>query len=384
MNKKLCFRIAGCLLLAIGVLSCAVLNGRSSLPDGILAESPVNTSYLIDNERIKLENGSKEWQAAPGSSSWVKIAIAGEPVYGDLTHDNMQDAALFIIYQGGGSGTFYYIGAALSESGQYRGVNTILIGDRIKSPVARIQNGLITVTYFDRRPDEAMAAVPTLEQTRYFIVEESSLQEIETADDEELFQGWLTIGHEVRAFLPCDEKESLWLLGNSPALQSITAAYEKTVKGFPPYAPVFSIISGSRTSAPDEGFGADYQEAFFASKLVHIWPTGNCRSDLIIVDAPLPGAQISTPLIFKGKARGIWFFEGDFPVLLLDAHGNRIAEGYASAKGEWMTKNFVNFEGLLHFRDAFSGTKGSLVLKKDNPAGLPQLDDALEIPISFE
>ena len=105
---------------------------------------------------------------------------------------------------------------------------------------------------------------------------------------------------------------------------------------------------------------------------------------MIIVDAPLPGAQISSPLILKGKARGIWFFEGDFPVLLLDAHGNRIAEGYASAKGEWMTKNFVNFEGLLHFRDAFSGTKGSLVLKKDNPAGLPQFDDALEIPISFE
>ena len=384
MNKKLSCRIAGCLLLAIGVLSCAVLNGRSSVPAGILAESPVNTSYLIDNERIKLENGSKEWQAAPGSSSRIKIAIAGEPVYGNLNRDNMEDAALFIIYQGGGSGTFYYIGAALSERGQYRGVNTILIGDRIKSPVARIQNGLITVTYFDRRPDEPMAAVPTLEQTRYFIVEESSLQEIETADDEELFQGWLTIGHEVRSFLPCDEKESLWLLGNSPALQSITAAYEKTVRGFPPYTPVFSIISGSRTSAPDEGYGADYQEAFLGSTLVHIWPTGNCRSDLIIVDAPLPGAQISSPLTFKGKARGIWFFEGDFPVLLLDAHGNRIAEGYASAKGEWMTKNFVNFEGLLHFRDAFSGTKGSLVLKKDNPTGLPQFDDALEIPINFE
>jgi hypothetical protein len=384
MNKKLCFRIAGFLILTVGVLSCAGLNERSSLPDAILAESPANSSYLIDNERIELENGLKEWQAAPGSSSRIKVAIAGDPVYGDLTSNSMVDAALFTIYQGGGSGTFYYIGAALSEKGQYRGLNTILIGDRIKSPVAKIQNGLITVSYFDRRPDEAMSAVPTLAETRYFIVKESSLQEIKVAADEAVFQGWLTIGHEVRSFLPCDENDNLWLLGNSSALQPITVAYEKAVAGLPPYTPVFCIITGRRTAAPEEGYGADYQEAFFATTLVHIWPKGNCRSDLIIVDAPLPGAQISSPLEFKGKARGIWFFEGDFPVILLDAQGNRIAEGYASAKGEWMTKNFVNFEGILHFRESFSGMRGSLVLKKDNPTGLPRFDDALEIPINFK
>jgi len=384
MNKKLCIRIAASLMLAGSILSCAGLNDPASVPDALLAADPANTSYLIDNDWIQLDNGRREWQAATGSSSRIRITILGEPISGDLDRDSMEDAALFIIYQGGGSGTFYYIGAALAERGQFRGINTILLGDRISGPIAMIQNGLIIVNYFDRKPSEPMAAVPNLEQTRYFIVQDSKLQEIKIAAGDSVFQGWLMIGHEVRSFFPCSERAPLWLLGHSPALPPINAEYEKTAAGSPPYTPLFSIISGHRTPAPDDGYGADYDEAFFASSFVHIWPKGNCRSDMIIVDAPLPGARIASPLMVKGKARGAWFFEGDFPVVLLDAQGNRIAESYATAKGEWMTESFVNFEGIIHFRASFSGTGGTLLLKKDNPTGLPRFDDAVEIPINFE
>jgi len=98
----------------------------------------------------------------------------------------------------------------------------------------------------------------------------------------------------------------------------------------------------------------------------------------------MPGAVISSPLTIKGKARGTWFFEGDFPVILLDGQGKKMAESYATAHGEWMTEDFVEFEGALHFSGALSGQKGILVLKKDNPTGMEQFDDALKIPITFE
>jgi hypothetical protein len=381
--KRLIFRIAASLLIAGGILSCSGLNRASSHQDALLAGSPAYTSYLIENEWIQLENGRAEWRAAPGSFSRIKIALLGEPVYGDLTGDAMEDAVLFLTYQGGGSGTFYYIGAALSENSGYRGTNTILLGDRISRPVAYVQNGVITVIYLGRRPEEPMVTFPSLEQTRYFIAAGSVLREITPSAGEALYQGWLTVGHEVRSFLPCDEREYLWILGNSPALDPIIAAYGKTMAGAPPYTPVFAIMSGRRTSVPEEGYGTDYQEAFRASVLIHLWPRGNCRSNFIMVDTPLPGARISSPLTLKGKARGTWFFEGDFPVILLDARGNRIAESYAAAKGEWMTDNFVGFEGMIHFK-GFSGTRGILILKKDNPTGLPQFDDSLEIPINFK
>ena len=77
-----------------------------------------------------------------------------------------------------------------------------------------------------------MATAPSLEKTRYFIVNDSTLEEIKTDSDVAVYQGWLTIGHEARSFSPCDENDSLWLQGQSTILAGIIAAYQKTMAGF--------------------------------------------------------------------------------------------------------------------------------------------------------
>ena len=61
-----------------------------------------------------------------------------------------------------------------------------------------------------------------------------------------------------------------------------------------------------------------------------------------------------------------------------------IAEGYATAKGEWMTEEFVEFEGVLEFEKPEYKNNGTLILRKDNPSDLLELDDALEVPVFFE
>ncbi|GEM_PF-687409 len=109
------------------------------------------------------------------------------------------------------------------------------------------------------------------------------------------------------------------------------------------------------------------------------------KIDLIRISTPRPNQTISSPLTITGEARGNWFFEASFPVVLTDWDGKIIAQGIAQAKSEWMTTDFVPFEATLTFtvdKNAYSN-KGSLILKKDNPSGLPQKDDALEIPIVF-
>lgn len=112
------------------------------------------------------------------------------------------------------------------------------------------------------------------------------------------------------------------------------------------------------------------------------------KEDLIQIESPGANKIISSPLIVKGKARGFWFFEGDFPVILTDWDGRIIIESYAMAKGEWMTEDFVPFETTLEFEKpeiiGEFAKCGALILKKDNPSGLPEHDDALEIPIFFE
>ena len=112
------------------------------------------------------------------------------------------------------------------------------------------------------------------------------------------------------------------------------------------------------------------------------------KDDLIILDTPKEGEVVSSPLVVKGRARGTWFFEASFPVILTDWDGRIIAQIPAQAKEDWMTENFVPFEATLVFDKPLhiNGVKniGSLILKKDNPSGLPEYDDALEMTVNFE
>jgi hypothetical protein len=80
----------------------------------------------------------------------------------------------------------------------------------------------------------------------------------------------------------------------------------------------------------------------------------------------------------------VWYFEGSFPVELVDQYGNTIASGFVSSQGEWMTKEFVPFLGTLQFNNYIKGQPGKLILKKDNPSGLPENDDSIEVPIVFK
>ena len=116
------------------------------------------------------------------------------------------------------------------------------------------------------------------------------------------------------------------------------------------------------------------------------------KSDLIVVDEPRPLETIASPLTVRGKARGLWYFEASFPIILTDWDGRIIAQWYATAQDEWMTTDFVPFEGKLEFespvfegadKDHFS-RRGYLIFRKDNPSGLSEHDDALETPILFQ
>lgn len=108
------------------------------------------------------------------------------------------------------------------------------------------------------------------------------------------------------------------------------------------------------------------------------------KQDLIRLAEPRPNAEIKSPLTITGEARGTWFFEASFPVQLLLGDGRVLAEAPAQAEGEWMTENFVPFRATLTFEVPVTASrKGTLVLKKDNPSGLPEHDDELRIPVSF-
>lgn len=109
----------------------------------------------------------------------------------------------------------------------------------------------------------------------------------------------------------------------------------------------------------------------------------------IRVDRPYPTEKITSPLQLSGQAVGSWFFEASAPVVLVNWDGLIIAEGYITARGDWMTTEFVPFSGTLEFVSPYLAgdpefmSLGAIIFKKDNPSGLSEHDNAMEIPILF-
>jgi hypothetical protein len=118
------------------------------------------------------------------------------------------------------------------------------------------------------------------------------------------------------------------------------------------------------------------------------------KSELIRIDEPRPNSVITPSFEIEGSARGYWFFEGSFPIVLEDSEGNVLARHFATAQVEWpagrspngegwMTEKFVQFKAELEV-DFGDATSGFLILKKDNPSDLPENNDELRVPLMFD
>jgi hypothetical protein len=106
------------------------------------------------------------------------------------------------------------------------------------------------------------------------------------------------------------------------------------------------------------------------------------KQNLIQASSPRPNATIKSPITIEGQARGYWFFEASFPIKILDGNGEVLGTGIAQAKSDWMTENFVAFSAEIEFKTPVS-KKGTVILEKDNPSGLPENADQMTIPVNF-
>ncbi len=353
-----------------GSLQIPVLGGVAGLN-----KDPLNTTYLIEGSQVALRDGRYEGAVVPDSATRPRTQVSGVPTYGNLDGDGDEDAALLLTHDPGGSGTFSYIAAALNENGHYLGTNALLVGDRIIPIELEIKNSSIRFRYLDRGSKEPMSAESTLDRSVSISLKNDRLVALQPmAATEQVVAGWVTMGHEVRKFEPCNSPGEHWLLGTSPVLAEIAAEYKSARPVAKPYTPLFMVLAGRSAKPPADGFGADYPVAFEASQIVAVRGAGSCQSENIVVAAPLPGKSIRSPLKIRGRARGSWFFEGDFPVILEDRAGTVIASGFVAATDEWMTKEFVPFEGTLESKKPSGVESGFLVFKKDNPSDCKELD----------
>jgi hypothetical protein len=144
------------------------------LPEG---KDPLNLTYLIETQPVMLVDGHAERTVSQNSAIRITTKILEAGVAGDLNGDERDDVPLLLLQDPGGSGSFFYVAAALGTVNGFRGTNAVRIGDRVAPRGVQIYNHTMIVNYMDRYPWESFAAEPSVHRTRTFVVENGQLRE---------------------------------------------------------------------------------------------------------------------------------------------------------------------------------------------------------------
>lgn len=94
------------------------------------------------------------------------------------------------------------------------------------------------------------------------------------------------------------------------------------------------------------------------------------------------GDTISRTTTIKGEAKGPWYFEGSFSLIVKDPSGNQIDGMPAQAQGNWMQSGFVPFKAELDLSN-YSGSQVILEFQKANPSGMAQHADSYSIQVNL-
>jgi hypothetical protein len=97
----------------------------------------------------------------------TKVNYFGNELRTDLNHDGREDVVFIVTTSPGGSGTFFYVVAALNTGAGYVGSEAYFLGDRIAPQTTELsrepgQSDVVIVNFADRDPNEPMSATPSL------------------------------------------------------------------------------------------------------------------------------------------------------------------------------------------------------------------------------
>lgn len=148
---------------------------KSEAPEKVIQE--VSTSPDASNATFIIDGDSVILSSSANLENNLETKLLPLKASGDLNGDGKLDTAVLLTQTGGGSGTFIYIGAYVSGPVSYKGTNAAFIGDRISPQSVSISNQTIRVKYLDRKEDESFADEPTVEVTKQFVLNGSTLEE---------------------------------------------------------------------------------------------------------------------------------------------------------------------------------------------------------------
>ncbi len=140
-----------------------------------------NAEYMIDGQRLRLKDGAAESEVTPGSAARIITKYFGNELKTDLDGDGREDVVFLLTQSGGGSGTFFYVVAALNTERGYVGSEALFLGDRIAPQTTEVSKNpvhknVIVVNYADRKAGEAMTTQPSVGKSILLKLDPQSMQ----------------------------------------------------------------------------------------------------------------------------------------------------------------------------------------------------------------
>ena len=139
--------------------------------------------------QAQLQDGMYEEKIDSDSASVIYLALSDQIAIGDLDGDGVDDAAVVLAANGGGSGTYYSLAAVINQDGTPLHVASASLGDRILLEALDIAAGVITVRMVAHGPDDGLCCPTQRVVHRYQLLGNAlqllSLEELGAADDSE-------------------------------------------------------------------------------------------------------------------------------------------------------------------------------------------------------
>lgn len=170
------------------VVALLVVSGFVMFRPSVVQENPPlvvtdyrDTEFLIEGERVKLNGGVAETEAAPGSLSKITTRYFGNELKTDLNGDGREDVVFLLTQERGGSGTFFYAVAALNTHQGYVGSDGYLLGDRVAPQTTNVSQNprhryVVVFNYADRAVGEPMTTLPSVGKSAYLKLDTESMQ----------------------------------------------------------------------------------------------------------------------------------------------------------------------------------------------------------------
>ena len=172
MNGR-CIRQASLVALAI-LLPAACSHSTAPPPSDIQIDQISFISAWTSSGSVRFTNGEYREPAAPDSAADLVVQTTGDIAAGEL--NGVPSAALVLVTNAGGSGTFFDLALLQWQSGAWINTDVAELGDRVQVHAVSIENDTIRVKMTTHGPGDPMCC-PSLRTERQFGGQDARLVE---------------------------------------------------------------------------------------------------------------------------------------------------------------------------------------------------------------